>query len=416
MNAEMRKPHALLEIEASAPAAPLPLPDGARRAHVLVRWRGRPVGRFWIEPPDGADAAPAARVAALAAEAAAESVVALALADSLAARDGLDGPAPLPGLTVAVCTRGRPAMVARCLSRLVAARDAAAGRGPAVDILVVDNAPEDDGTRAGGAAAAGVRYVVEPVPGLDFARNRALAETDRPFIAYVDDDAAIDGGWLDAFASAVRRAPDLGGVTGPVLPLTLETEAQRRFEQNGGFGKGFHWVRYGPARFGDLFYPALSGGVGTGANMIFAADALRAVRGFDEALDTGAPLPGGGDLDIFQRVVRSGRTIVYEPALLVFHEHRRDMPGLRRQYRSWGLSIGAMAGKLTKGGDPRAGRLVLLWWFRDRLRRLARAAIGRGPQTPTHVAVELTGAVAGALGEYDRSLRRVAERRRRYAK
>ncbi|PKQ05323.1 MAG: hypothetical protein CVT71_01975 [Alphaproteobacteria bacterium HGW-Alphaproteobacteria-10] len=342
--------------------------------------------------------------------------MARALADSIEARDGGGAPPPLPALTIAICTRGRPALVARCLSHLVAARDAAAGRGPTVDILVVDNAPEDDGTRAA-AAAAGVRYAVEPIPGLDFGRNRALAETNRPFLGFVDDDAAIDRGWLDAFAAAARRAPDLGGVTGPILPLTLETEAQRRFEQAGGFGKGFAWRRFGPVRFGDPLFPASAGEIGTGANMIFATDALRAIGGFDEALDTGPPLPGGGDLDAFYRVVRSGRTIVYEPELLMFHEHRKDIPGLRKQYHSWGLSVAALARKLASADPEMADRhrKVLSWWFRDRLRRLIRAVMGRGPQLPSHVLVELTGAVKGAFGEYERSQRRVAERRRTFS-
>jgi glycosyltransferase involved in cell wall biosynthesis len=417
MTAAMRRPHALLEVEAAEPPAPLALPDGAARAHVLVRWRGRPVGRFWIAPKAGERAIAADKVAEATRSAAGTAIMARALADSVEARDGGGAPPPLPPLTIAICTRGRPELVARCLSHLLAARDAAAGRGPAVDILVVDNAPQDDGTRAA-AEAAGVRYAVEPIPGLDFGRNRALAGTDRPFIAYVDDDAAIDRGWLDAFAAAARRSPGLGGVTGPILPFALDTEAQRRFEQAGGFGKGFAWRRFGPARFGDPLYPASAGEIGTGANMIFATDALRAIGGFDEALDTGHPLPGGGDLDAFYRVVRSGRTIVYEPELLMFHEHRKDMPGLRKQYHSWGLSIAALARKL-EGADPDMAdrhRKVLRWWFRDRLRRLIRAARGRGPQLPGHVLAELTGAIKGAFGEYERSLRRVAERRRTFGR
>jgi hypothetical protein len=39
--------------------------------------------------------------------------------------------------------------------------------------------------------------------------------------------------------------------------------------------------------------------------MILRRDLLLEIGGFDEALDTGKPLPGGGDLDIFYRVIRA---------------------------------------------------------------------------------------------------------------
>ena len=66
-------------------------------------------------------------------------------------------------LAIAVCTRNRAAMLRRCLQTLVALRDAQ-GSG-AVEILVVDNAPPDDSTRAAAAEFEGGRYAMEPVPG-----------------------------------------------------------------------------------------------------------------------------------------------------------------------------------------------------------------------------------------------------------
>ena len=56
--------------------------------------------------------------------------------------------------------------------------------------------------------------------------------------------------------------------------------------------------------------------------MVLRTVAVRELGGFDEALDTGPPLPGGGDLDIWSRLARAGHPLVYEPRLLVFHRHR----------------------------------------------------------------------------------------------
>jgi GT2 family glycosyltransferase len=303
----------------------------------------------------------------------------------------------------------------RCLAALVAMRDARHQNGQTVDLLVVDNAPTDDQTRIA-AAFPGVRYVVEPVPGLDFARNRALAETDRQYLAFIDDDAVVDSGWLDRLAEAVQATPNAAAFTGPVLPLRLETEAQLRFERAGGFGEGIAWEHYDRWRWGDVIYPAGAGRLGTGANMVFSTAALRAIGGFDEALDTGPPLPGGGDLDSFYRIVRAGCRLVYTPGLLVHHEHRREMAQLRKQYHSWGLAVMALAQK-NRAQDPETRpqhRRFLRWWLKHHARRLSRALLRRGPNPPSFVLAEILGALQGYFGEYQRSTVRVASRKREH--
>jgi len=259
----------------------------------------------------------------------------------------------------------------------------------------------------------GIRYSVEPIPGLDMGRNRALAETDREWLGFVDDDAVVDRFWLDALAEGIRESPSAVAFTGPILPLMLETEAQLRFEASGGFGKGFVWQRFGPERWGDPVYPAGPGGFGTGACMIFSTKTLRDLGGFDEALDTGPPLPGGGDVDMFYRVLRSGRRLVYLPGLFVQHEHRRDLHGLARQYYSWGQGIMVLADK-NRAADPAMRgrhRLMYIWWTGYVTRRLLRALAGRGFLYPGMVWAELEGGIAGRFGEYWRSRRRMALRK-----
>lgn len=414
---QLRAPYALRDIELTEPLAPIRLTAGEGGAHVLVRHRGRPVGRIWLSRSQhGAEISPETL----------RLLIAHDLKDPLAAvvtRDALLGdqalaPLPTPALTVAICTRNRPDFLRRCLDALVRLRDTRAHLGPPLDILVVDNAPSDDLTRQASADFPGVRYAMEPVPGLNFGRNRALSATRRPWLAYIDDDAVVDPFWLDRLAEGVTASPEAGCFTGPILPLMLDTEAQLRFERAGGFGKGFGWERFGPARWDNLSYPAGGHVFGTGAGMVFATRALEAIGGFDEALDTGPPLPGGGDLDAFYRIVRAGFRLIYLPGLIVHHEHRRDMPGLRKQYYSWGLSVMALVRKsaLTDPTIQARQRLFILDWIRKKLRVLLRALIGRGPHPPHLVLAEIGGAIAGYLGAYQRSQTRVAQRKREYRK
>jgi glycosyltransferase involved in cell wall biosynthesis len=73
----------------------------------------------------------------------------------------------------------------------------------AASILVIDNDP--DGTGRETAEALGVRYVVEPVPGIAAVRNRALAEcADATTVIFIDDDEAPEPGWLAALLRVYR--------------------------------------------------------------------------------------------------------------------------------------------------------------------------------------------------------------------
>lgn len=410
---DLRAPWTILNVEMTQPLAPVDL-GKAHGVYLLLRHQRRPAGRLLIGRSAFGGKISVAQLAPLVRKTGGSLAAAYAVYDALTARSGTP---PLPPLTIAICTRNRATLLRRTLAALVALRDGRSGDTTPFEILVVDNAPPDFSTRKVVDDFPGVRYAMEPVPGLDFGRNRALRETDKAYLGFIDDDAVPDEGWLDGFAESLRDQPEAGAFTGPVLPLALETEAQVRFEAAGGFGEGIDWRSYRRERWNDPYYPANTGRLGTGTNMIFSTDTLRALGGFDEALDTGPPLPGGGDLDIFYRVVRSGVPLAYSPRQAVHHEHRHDMPGLRRQFRSWGLSMGALLCK-NRRFDPEttaAHRRVLVWLLVQHYgRMLAGYPLGRAALPPGFVFSELGGLIQGLAGEYDRSLRRVALRRQEH--
>src|SRR5439155_13489614 len=47
-----------------------------------------------------------------------------------------------------------------------------------------------------------VTYVEEDKPGLNHARNRAVAESRYDVVAFLDDDVDVDPGWLEALSAA----------------------------------------------------------------------------------------------------------------------------------------------------------------------------------------------------------------------
>jgi GT2 family glycosyltransferase len=311
-------------------------------------------------------------------------------------------------VTIAICTRNHPDLLAECLESVVPLRDDQAEN--VLRILVIDNAPAGPGTRRLVQSLPGVEYVCEPIPGLDFARNRALAEATTDFVAFLDDDVVIDLRWWEGLKEALAQNPDAAVVTGLVLPRELETDAQIIFERRGGFRRGFSKVLYnGDHLPGNPVFPTGAGMFGAGCNMVVSRQVALALGGFDEALDTGPSLPGGGDIDMFYRVLRAGHPLVYEPRMLVFHKHRREMKSLRRQYWTWGTGFMAFVAK-THATDPsqrRKLRRLVRWWVGHHVNELRHSFHGRNGATPWLVSAEIVGGLVGLAGTYQRSARRV---------
>ncbi len=228
-----------------------------------------------------------------------------------------------------------------------------------------------------------VRYVAEPRVGLSVARNRGVSETDAELVAFTDDDVVADEGWLE-WLTAPFAEPDVTVACGMVLPLELETNAQKRFEQYAGFSKGLDRHSYdrrsGPIA-GRLLYPYVNGIIGVGNNMAFRRTEIIASGGFDPALGAGSPAGSCEETWAFSKAILRGGRIVYEPHALCWHEHRKDGGALRDQVFGYGLGLGAV---LTKAlvSDPyfyvtAASSLQIALG----LRRRARAKTGDSAET-----------------------------------
>jgi GT2 family glycosyltransferase len=258
------------------------------------------------------------------------------------------------GASVAVIlsTAGREEQLGRCLRSLLAQRRAE------FEVVVVDNRPATGETwRTVSTIAAGdprVRCVPEWRVGLSVARNRGVSETDAELVAFTDDDVVVDPCWLE-WLLAPFAEPEVTATCGMVLPLELQTEAQKRFEQYAGFSKGLerrsYDLRAGRAA-GWLLYPFLGDVFGGGNSMAFRRAELVAAGGFDPALGAGSPARGGEDIYALSTAILRGGRIVYEPRALCWHEHRKDGDALRGQAFGYGVGFGAIVTKALTS-DPR---------------------------------------------------------------
>jgi O-antigen biosynthesis protein len=395
-----------------------------RRARVLVRLHGRPIGSVDIDLVEGGLAA---------------TEVAARIWESLEPNinrhlnaDGLDSVFSLPPsgigripnpccveareltcadgpmISVILATYGSPKGLVRTLDSL------AALKYRHFEIVLVDNAPQTPYIREllerESSRFDNLRYVTETVRGLTPARIRGVEAAAGEIVAFTDDDVVVDPYWLAELAAAFERRQDIACVTGLTLPLELDTPAQMWFEDFGGFSKGFSPQVFNMRedRPPDPLFPYAIGRIGSGNNMAWRVDLLRRLGGFDpRTTNTGAE-----DISAFFDAITKGFTIVYEPAAIIFHEHRREYTDLERQMYWYGIGLGAYLTRCLLSNRKNMLRFAALSPAGLRYLVSSKSAKNKGklPTYPRELTrLERRGALRGAF-VYLRSLRDHARR------
>ena len=357
------------DVDLAAPATSLGAgvadPDGRRyrRARLLVRLRGEPVGLLTVDL--GEHGVDLDEVERLASERFGTRIDRLGgpttgagadagLAEDLAA---IAAGAP-PAVSVVIGTRNRPDHVVDCVQAVLKQHYPSA-----IEVIVVDNGASDRTTAQAVASAFGgddrVRYMTEVRPGLSRARNIGLSAARYPVTAFLSDDIRVDPLWLLALARGFERDPTVACVTGICPPAYLDTTEQLLFESAMTWGsrQGFDPVLHRFTSDDDPLHPYRMGRVATGANMSFRTDALRRIGGFDERLGPGTLARGGEDLDAPIRVLADGGLVAFEPAAIGWHADRFDDRPFSAHMYTYGVGLTAFLTKhLT---DRRLRREVL---------------------------------------------------------
>jgi len=305
-------------------------------------------------------------------------------------------------ISIVVASLDRPDDLRECLSRLVAQETRRA-----VEIIVVDNHPASGLTPPVIAEFPSVQLVTESRRGLAYARNKGFVVSRGEIVVATDDDVIAPLDWLEKLVVPFVES-EVMVVTGNVLPWKLDTPAQRLFEAYGGLGRGnerwmadrkwFHQSRTAP--------PTWS--LGATANAAFRASIFRhpQIGLMDEALGPGMPSGVGEDTYLFYKVLKAGYAIVYEPAAWVWHKHRRDLGGLRRQIFSY--SKGHVAYHLTtllRDREWRAMINLVIFLPAHHVRRTLRRLFGRSDYPLSLIFVETVGNLAGPWALWKSRLR-----------
>jgi hypothetical protein len=221
-------------------------------------------------------------------------------------------------VAVVVPARDAAGTIGRAVACLVAQEGA-----PPYEVVVVDNASDDDTGAVARAAGARVVRLEDRGGGPGRARNAGVAATGGTHLAFTDADCYPTPGWLAALWAAAGAAELVAG------PVLADASAARGT-----------WDR-------TLEYPSPTPLWAT-ANLLIARATLDAAGGFDDwvADPTEAPRrPFGEDTVLAWRAIRAGARTAWAPGALIEHAvfprgargwiaHHRDlqhMPGLVAQ-------------------------------------------------------------------------------------
>jgi glycosyltransferase involved in cell wall biosynthesis len=207
----------------------------------------------------------------------------------------LRGPAlSTPAISVVVSARDAASTIERAVAAMVEQDGAVAH-----EVVVVDNASQDDTGALAAARGARVVRLDDRRGGPGQARNAGVAAARAPLIAFTDADCYPTTGWL---AAMVAGFDDADVVAGPVLPDPTAPDRT-------------HWDRTVSFGAASPLYPT--------ANLAVRRDLFEHAGGFADWVlhaDGSAPShPYGEDTVLAWTLIRGGARAAFAPEAVVHH-------------------------------------------------------------------------------------------------
>ena len=286
-------------------------------------------------------------------------------------------------ISVVIPTIGRVELLRGCLDALAHCRPLAN------EVVIVDQSGGADVSRlVESYGGIGARVVTSGTRGVAPARNEGLRAATSDAVLMTDDDCTVAPDWV-ATGARLLTADPLRIVSGRVLPAGSDSDV--------------------PSTISDTEPRDHTGSVQCGVlftnNVALNRAEVLAIGGFDEAFETAE------DNDLCYRWLTSGRRLVYDPSLVVWHHHWRSPRQEDRLYVSYWRGQGTLYAKHLLAGDRRMARLAghdLYWAARGRVARMR----GRGEPWMNASRGLVRGLPVGAARYLFRRLRQRASRRR----
>ena len=221
-------------------------------------------------------------------------------------------PAVRPDISVIIATRNRAGMLREALGHLAAQET---GHAVTYDVVVVDNGSSDETRDVVAHFKARypvpLRYVYEGTAGKPWALNAGLRSASGKILAFVDDDITPVPTWLRAVWSCFKEE-GADGVAGRVLPVWADGRPAWLTDYVVDHIGQMGCLDHGNVRLSNLQGHSCRW---VGGNMAFRREAAQRVGDYDIRFSEGR----GDDTEYYERFVRHGLKVVYEPSAVAYH-------------------------------------------------------------------------------------------------
>ena len=235
----------------------------------------------------------------------------------------------VPAISTIICTYNRAQSLSQTLASMA---EMIIPTGMQWELIVIDN-NSTDSTRYVveqfiATSPLPLKYVFEPHPGLSYARNAGIQHSQGSVIAFTDDDVRVEKHWLANLNAAFQNFDciAIGGRIYPVWPGPMPSW----FQERGPFAtpKAIVYFDLGDTVCVPSSHPY-------GANMAFRREAFAKYGEFRVDLGrVASALMGGEDIEFFERLRRSGESVLYIPDVVVYHPVTNDRME-KRYFESW---------------------------------------------------------------------------------
>jgi glycosyltransferase involved in cell wall biosynthesis len=249
-------------------------------------------------------------------------------------------------ISVVVASRDRPTELRRCIASINRERSFD------VELIVVDSASADRITTERICRDGDARYLRTEMAGAARARNIGLAHARGDIVAFTDDDAVVDSGWLASFRRAFQD-PALDAVVGPVI--VMGTEPPLAMRPGSGIDPAVDRTRH--SRTNRHWFDEIAlGSIGFGANLAVRRRTFDRFGMFRECLGAGAPISGDENYFLLTLVAR-GAIVANEPGARVYHPPQSSAR-VRELQRSAVAYLFFVMGTLPRLAPRAAARLL----------------------------------------------------------
>jgi glycosyltransferase involved in cell wall biosynthesis len=271
--------------------------------------------------------------------------------------------------SVVICTKNRPHKIGAAVSSVLQAIQGLPAR-----VIIVDQST-DRQTAAVILALQDerVRYEHVAVRNLSQARNHGIRLAQSEIIAFTDDDCLVDREWARTIRQQFDQRSDAAAVFGKTLAYQPDLAAVITYNTHcSPFGQSAHAV------LNETYYchslttgdvPAAhnrpctpSENVGSSNNFAVRRQTFVESGLFAERLGAGTWINGAEDCELVYRWLRQGRTLLYAPSVLAFHDNWLDSRAERTLLAQYAIGGVAVFSYFALKGDALARNVLRYRW------------------------------------------------------